>query len=402
MKILNAPRPECRVTSLLGIIFVAATALCSQRHDVFREVQGIDRQRILQQANLYLSENPITVTASTCERSAGGIHDYFSEGDYWWPDPQNPGGPYIRRDGLSNPHVFSDHRQYLRRLSLIVPALTSAYVITKDQRYSDHAVKHLRAWFVNENTRMNPHLLYAQAIHGRVTGRGIGIIDTIHLVEVARAISVLAALSDKYSDDIDKIKQWFADYLAWMTTHEYGMEERDAKNNHATCWVMQTAEFARLTGNEGVLAFCRDRFKAELVPAQIAEDGSFPRELARTKPYGYALFNLDVMATVCQILSTPDDDLWLFELPDGRGMKKALGFMYPFIVDKKNWPYRPDVMYHGQWPVRHPSLLFGGMALLKPKYIELWKTLDPDPKEDEIIRNYPIRQPLLWLMKLRK
>ena len=38
---------------------------------------------------------------------------------------------------------------------------------------------------------MAPHLRYAQAIHGRSTGRGIGIIDTIHLVEVARAIEVL-------------------------------------------------------------------------------------------------------------------------------------------------------------------------------------------------------------------
>jgi len=39
---------------------------------------------------------------------------------------------------------------------------------------------------------MNPNLQYAQAIHGRFTGRGIGIIDTIHLVEVARALEVLA------------------------------------------------------------------------------------------------------------------------------------------------------------------------------------------------------------------
>ncbi len=34
---------------------------------------------------------------------------------------------------------------------------------------------------------MNPNLQYAQAIQGRFTGRGTGIIDTLHLVEVARA-----------------------------------------------------------------------------------------------------------------------------------------------------------------------------------------------------------------------
>jgi hypothetical protein len=161
---------------------------------------------------------------------------------------------------------------------------------------------------------------------------------------------------------------------------------------------MQAAEFARLTGNQKILAYCRDRYKTALVPTQIAKDGSFPLELERTKPYGYALFNLDAMATVCQILSTPEDNLWIFELPDGRGMKKALVFMYPFILDKKNWPYPPDVMYHEQWPVRHPSLLFGGIALSESKYFALWKTLDPDPTEDEIVRNYPIRQPLLWMI----
>ena len=77
----------------------------------------------------------------------------------------------------------------------------------------------------------------------------------------------------------------------------------------------------------------------------MAPDGSFPRELARTKPYGYSLFNLEAMATICQILSTPQDNLWTFELPDGRGMRRAMAFMAPFIRDKRAWPHPPDVMY---------------------------------------------------------
>ena len=28
-----------------------------------------------------------------------------------------------------------------------------------------------------------------------------------------------------------------------MTTHPYGIAERDAKNNHGTCWVAQVAAF---------------------------------------------------------------------------------------------------------------------------------------------------------------
>ena len=46
------------------------------------------------------------------------------------------------------------------------------------ERYVRHALLHLRGWFLDPAMLMNPSLLYAQAISGRFTGRGIGIIDT--------------------------------------------------------------------------------------------------------------------------------------------------------------------------------------------------------------------------------
>ena len=70
-----------------------------------------ERARVLSAAGRYLKDAPITVTASRSSRSAGGPHDFFSEGDYWWPDPVNPDGPYIQRDGMSNPGNFTDHRR---------------------------------------------------------------------------------------------------------------------------------------------------------------------------------------------------------------------------------------------------------------------------------------------------
>lgn len=361
------------------------------------DVARIDRRRILHAASRYLREQPVTITAARSPRSAGDVHDYFSEGDYWWPDPANPEGPYIQRDGHTNPDNFVAHRHALIRLSLHVPALTAAWMVTRDKRYARHAARHLRAWFLDAATHMRPHLLYAQAIKGRVTGRGIGIIDTLHLVEVGRAIERLEPSRALSKSEWDSVKEWFTRYLEWMTTHEYGIAERDAKNNHGTCWVVQAAEFARLTGRGDLTAFCHRRVTEVLIPQQMAADGSFPLELARTKPYGYSLFNLDAMAAACQILSSGDYNLWAFELPDGRGMRKALAFMAPFIADKAKWPHKPDVMYHEGWPVRHVSLLFGGLALNAPDYIALWRRLDPDPTVDEIIRNYPIRQPALWV-----
>ncbi len=361
------------------------------------DLAKIDRRRVLNAADRYLQQPPVTITAFSSPRSAGELHDYYSEGDYWWPDPKNPSGPYIRRDGMSNPDNFLAHRHALIRLSIQVPALTAAWVLTHDRRYARHAVNHLRAWFLDPATLMHASLQYAQAIHGVITGRGTGIIDTIHLVEVVRSIPVLEKARALSTPEMRGLRKWFADYLDWMMTSKNGQEECDAKNNHGTCWQMQASEFAAFTGNKELTAFCQKRFKEVIVPEQIAENGSFPRELSRTKPYGYCLFNLDVMSAVCQILSTPENNLFTYSLPDGRGFAKAMAFMFPFIADKKSWPYAHDVEYFEDWPVRQPSLLFAGIALSKPEYLAAWSKLNPDPTVEEIIRNYPIRQQLLWV-----
>ncbi|HEU5235647.1 MAG TPA: alginate lyase family protein [Pyrinomonadaceae bacterium] len=360
-------------------------------------IAAFDRARILKAANQSLAEKPITITASSSPRSAGGLHDFFSEGDYWWPDPQNPNGPYIQRDGMTNPENFVEHRRALMRLSVQLPALAAAYLITHDERYARHARLHLRAWFLEPATRMNPNLQYAQAIHGITTGRGIGIIDTIHLVEVARAIEVLEKSKTLSPTEFAGVKQWFTDYLQWMTTSKNGTDERDAKNNHGTCWVMQAAAFAHLTGDQKLLEYCRERFKTVIVPNQIAADGRFPEELRRTKPYGYSLFNLEAMATVCQLLSTPTDNLFAFQTTDGRGFRRAMEYMFPFIRDKKSWPLKPDVMYDNEWPMRQSSLLFAGLAFNRQDYLEVWKRLPADSNVEEVIRNFFIRQPVLWV-----
>lgn len=378
--------------------FILGTALASTAFGTAMaaplDVAAIDRARILKAADRYLREAPVTITAFAAPRSPAGRHDYYSEADYWWPDPANPQGPYIRKDGYSNPDKFTAHREAVIRLGVQLPALAAAYVVTGNARYAEQAERHLQAWFVAPETRMNSNLEHAQAIIGVNTGRGIGVIDTLHLVEVARAVSVLKAArppAPVYAPTV----AWFDAYLTWMTTSANGVDERDQKNNHGTCWALQAAAFAQLAGRSAELEAARGRLKA-LIPGQIAADGSQPLELARTKPYGYCLFNLDVLAATAHLLSTPADNLWTYEGAQGGSIADALAWMAPFIADKTTWPRPPDVEAWEGWPVRQPSLLFGGLALGRSDYIDLWKRLDPDPVEPEIIRNYPIRQPVLW------
>jgi len=362
-----------------------------------KETEEVLRKQVLEEAEWAMQQEPVTVTAQASPRSAGGRHDFFSEGDYWWPNPISADSPYIQKDGLTNPDNFVAHRHAMIRFSRIAGALSSAYLLTGDEKYFTHALLHCKAWFVDTATLMNPNLLYAQAIKGRATGRSIGIIDAIQLMEVAQGLMAMEGKRGMDKDLYMSIRQWFAQLIEWLTTHPYGKDEMNAANNHGTCWVMQVAVFAKFTHNEKWMNFCRERYKTELLPKQMKEDGSFPQELRRTKPYGYSIFNLDAMATICHTLSDEKNDLWGYQTTDGKSIRKGIEFLYPFIAHKDKWPQPPDVMYWDNWPVAQPFLIFGANAFNNKDWLDTWKILDHSPTVEEVIRNLPIRHPLIWL-----
>lgn len=380
------------------------------------DLAAFEKPRIEHIAAAALRAEPRTITSVVNPRSAGGPHDFSSEGDYWWPDPKDPAAPYVQRDGLSNPDNFTAHRRLMLDMARDVGALAAAWKVTREERYAAAAARHLRVWFADPATRMNPSLLYAQAIKGRSTGRSIGVIDTLHLAEVALAVEALRGSAAMTPDALAALTDWFRDYLHWLRTHPYGVDESKAANNHGTCWTLQAACFARLVGDEAVLAECRRRLQEEHLPGQMAPDGSFPQELRRTKPYGYSIFNLDVLAGLAVALSTPQENLVTWSLPDGRSVARGIAWLAPYLADKGRWmaevkrfelvdgrpvptnePVKPDVMYWDEWPVRQPALLFGAQATGNTDWLATWKRLPADPQVEEVRRNFPIREPVLWV-----
>ena len=362
-----------------------------------KEATAVLQKQIMEEADWAMHQEPVTVTAESSSLSAGGKHDFFSQADYFWPDPKNPNGPYINRDGQSNPDNFQAHRKAMIRFSKVMGALASAYKLTGDTKYVLQAVKHLKAWFIDPATLMNPDLEYAQAVIGVFKGRSYGIIDTIHFMEVAQAVIVMEKDTVFDIAILAGTKKWFAQYIRWLNTSKNGTDEKNAKNNHSVCWAMQVASFARLCGDRAMLDTCSELYKTVFLPNQMGIDGSFPLELARTKPYGYSIFNLDAMATLCQIVSTPADNLWTYETADGRSIKKGMSYLYPFIADKSKWTGKQDVMYWNDWPVAQPFLIFGANSYSVKEWFDTWKQLDHQPTITEVIRNLPIRHPLIWL-----
>jgi len=361
------------------------------------EIIQTENERVIRLADSFLIEKPVTVTTYTCPRSAGGIHDYYSEATYWWPDPANPEGPYIRKDGINNPDNFDFHRQAISQFSWVTGTLTSAYLLTGKAIYAQTAVKHLHAWFVDLATRMNPNMLYTQAIKGVNTGRGIGIIDAIPFIEVTKSIQILEESPYLSGQDKQTIHEWFRTFMLWLNTHKYGLDEMNAKNNHGTWWHAQVAAYATLVGDKTILEMCRNHYADILLPTQMGKDGSFPLEIERTKPYSYSLFNLDGMATLAWILTNEGFNGWDFTLPDGRSMQKGVDYIKPYVMDKNKWPFPKDISHWDEQPGRRPFMFFAALIQQQSEWVTIWRKCSAGFPSDESKRNMPLKNPILWL-----
>lgn len=403
-------KPQARWQKFLAAMVIgffatllALSGFAASTNNLINAVARLDRERILRLAADALALKPPAITDRIATNSAGGPHDFFSQADYFWPNPRTTNGlPYVNRDGETNPQNFEYHRLAMREMKDAVAALAAAFALTGDDQYVAKAETLLRIFFLDEKTKMNPNLDYAQAVLGESTGRSWGIIDTLHLAELPVAIQFLER-SPKFSPAVNLgLKKWFSEYSHWMMTAPNGVKEMNAVNNHSIAYFVQLASFARFDGDEKTLAFCRERFEKTLLPKQMAADGSFPLELKRTKPYGYSIFQADNVAILCVLLSTADDDLWKFKLPDGGTPLKSTEFIYPYLADKQKWladGRGKDVMHWGGWPAREPCLLFAAAETGDTKYFDLWKKLNPDPNDLEVRRNIAVTQPILWIAR---
>lgn len=381
----------------LSTLIYSSNKLNTEDSLVKSEIIKTERNRVIQLADSFLLLKPVTVTAHSSPRSAGGIHDYYSEATYWWPNPKDPNGPYIRKDGLNNPANFDYHRQAIGDFSWAVGTLTSAYLLTGKEEYAKAAVQHLIAWFVNPETLMNPNFLYAQAITGINTGRGIGIIDGIPFIEVTKSVEILENSHTISKSDGEKIHTWFRTFMNWLNTHQYGIDEMNAKNNHGTWWHAQVAAYASFTGDKGILEKCRKHYEEILLPTQMAKDGSLPLEIERTKPYSYSLFCLDGFATLTWILTDKNYNAWNFKLPNGCGMEKGIDFIKPYVIDKNTWPFKKDISHWDEQPGRRPFMFFAALIQQQPEWVSIWEKCSTDFPSDESKRNMPLKNPILWL-----
>ena len=299
-------------------------------------------------ADKQLTQGPWNVVSHRPPGTTFDPHEYYSEGPYFWPDPKNPKGPYIRKDGERNPDRFVHNRNDLGSMSTAVLTLGLGAYLFDDPRYAQRAAKILDAWFIDPQSKMKPDLEHGQAVRGVNDGRGTGLIDTVSFIQCVQGIILLGKAGRLEPAMARALRDWFQLFLQWMTSSAKGMAEGKSGNNHETWWTAQVAAYATLTGNSGVLDMAWDHYRTRLVPAEIQPDGSCPREEARTNSLSYSAFNADAFATLCRIAQSAGVDLWSFQAPNGVSYEKLVHYVAPYVLHPDKWkgkqisPFKPD------------------------------------------------------------
>lgn len=286
-----------------------------------------------------LSFAPVSVMDKTTTPPSGDKHDYMSQAPYWWPDPsKSDGRPYIRKDGERNPEItrLPDHDN-LGRLVSVVSTLGLAYHMTGREQYAAHAAELVRVWFLNPATRMNPHLNFGQGIPGINEGRGIGIIETRGLPEMLDGVMMITSSPAWKPADRAGLRTWMSDYVRWLTTSQYGIDESRNGNNHETWYDVQVAGLALFTGQTDLARKTLEGSRARIA-RQLEPDGRQPRELERTRSWDYSIFNLRAFFDLAVLGEQVGVDLWNYQTPDGRSLRKALDYLVPFAAGDRKWP----------------------------------------------------------------
>jgi hypothetical protein len=317
--------------------------------------------RLLDDARKALAEKPFSVTEKSVLPPSGDKHDYLSLAPYAWPDPRKPDGlPYITRDGQTNPErdSIADHA-YFSRIVALTETLGLAYYFTGDESFASHAALLLRTFFVEPATRMHPNLNYAQGVRGKEPGRATGIIDTAGMARLVDGAQLLMDSPALLKEDRDGLLGWFRDYLTWLRESEPGCREGQSRNNHGTWYDVQVVSLALATGQIDVARETLHFSHKRRIGRQIDPDGRQPEELLRTKSWHYSIFNLQAFVALASLGDRAGVDLWRYQTPDGRSIRKAVDWLLPFALGDKPWTmpeisgFKPEAL----WPIAREAAL---------------------------------------------
>jgi hypothetical protein len=311
-------------------------------------------KQLVSEANSLLTKKPTSVVNKGELPPSGDIHDFLSLAPYRWPDPSKKDGlPYIGRDGRTNPEIYTiPDKKNLDDLTHALKVLSAAYYFTDEPKYASKAEELLRVWFVDNSTKMNPNLKYAETVRGKSNVYSGGIMVGRNLTDVIDAIGLIQDSPAWTKEDQAGVVSWFTKYLGWLMNSTSGKEEGQKMNNHGTYYYVQVAAIASFLNKTEIAKNTIEAFvqrpststfiaPEKSLAVKIQPDGRQPFELQRSSSLQYSLFNLQGLFRLADIGQQLGIDLWNYTSSSSQGplLQKALDFLMPYVLEKEPWPY---------------------------------------------------------------
>ena len=328
-----------------------------------------------------LTEGVFSVTDKTTLAPSGDIHDYWNVAPYWWPNPETKDGlPYIRRDGERVPGTLLqedessryDHAS-LHRMLDNTTLCALAWRITGRKEFAEHGVKMLRTWFLAPETRMNPHMNYAQVQMGRNENHGVpqGIIEFRNIYYFLDAVKLLKISGQINESEHIAFTAWLRKYRDWLHESDIGQKSVGKKNNLGTYYDLQAISIAAFLGDDDDVREIYFRALSRL-HRQILDSGAQPDELKRTQSQHYVVFNLQGFLNIFRIARAAGRPLLGAEACGQNLMSKALAWI--FSQDHENWPHEQRESFDKDrlFPLLHAarSLSLTGEIELGERYLK--------------------------------
>lgn len=347
------------------------------------DIESIEEARLLPLAKEFLARDIRTLNEYPSKRSPGGPNNYYSEGLTWWPDSRSPEGPYIIRDGEVNPKAFLDHRNALKETSETISTLTSLYITTKNPVYAKRALRHIRAWFLDENTAMVPDMRFAQSIPNRSNGRATGIYEAMPLLEIIRSVDNLRPFMTE--NELKKFEQWLKDYNKFLVYNKFGIQLRGRKDIYGTACLTQMVLISHFLKDEYLLKTCREYFQKITLPYVLSDNSHLLRS-PDNQVFEYDLLShADYLAIVANFLTDDNYNAWEISDKNGRRLGDLVNFIYSGLLNKR---LNSGEHYKG----RFISLYFAGKAYDNDRYLHFWLNLQDDNMEID----FPLSRVLLY------
>ncbi len=340
-------------------------------------------------ANLAMLFQPVSVTSKQDAPIGGSKHDFVSIGRYWWPNPKTKNKlPYIRRDGYVNPEFYTYRdKTNLNGMMSAVEALSLHHYFAHAPEYGDHAVDLLDAWFLNDDTKMTPHLNFAGGIPGVCDGRSQGIIAMHMLPKLIDAIGILRYTGKLDERRFEQLKSWFANYFDWLVSSEFGKKEAAAKNNHGTWYDVQVLSLALFLDKKDIVDLIISKIIPSRIESQLGGLGEQLFETERAQSLEYSLFNLSAYCWITNMAKTQGVDLWGLTLRSGKSLQRALDFLIPFIFEKEPWPYKQSSALKMQKV--YEILISALNSFSDMRYLDLLDQIDSAAKDGRAIFRFP-------------